>query len=82
MRQTSPRIGKSGFCALTWISVVPTDLHGSTTATAEIVPSRGTIRQGYAMMNGNYMGFGGIWMVVTGVLVVLAIAALVKYLRK
>ncbi len=34
------------------------------------------------MMNGNYMGFGGIWMVVTGVLVVLAIAALVKYLRK
>ena len=34
------------------------------------------------MMNGNGMGSGGIWMVVMGVLVVLAIAALVKYLRK
>jgi hypothetical protein len=34
------------------------------------------------MMNGYGMGSGGIWMVVMGVLVVLAIAALVKYLRK
>ncbi len=34
------------------------------------------------MMNGYDMGSGGIWMVVMGVLVVLAIAALVKYLRK
>lgn len=34
------------------------------------------------MMNGYNMGFGGIWMVVVGVVAVLAIAALVKYLRK
>jgi hypothetical protein len=34
------------------------------------------------MMNGYNMGYGGIWMLVMGVLVVLAIAALVKYLRK
>ena len=34
------------------------------------------------MMNGYNMGYGGIWMVVMGVLVGLAIAALVKYLRK
>jgi hypothetical protein len=34
------------------------------------------------MMNGYSMGSGGIWMVIMGVLVVLAIAALVKYLRK
>lgn len=34
------------------------------------------------MMNGYNMGYGGIWMVVVGVLVVLAIAALIKYLRK
>ena len=34
------------------------------------------------MMNEYGMGYGGIWMVVMGVLVVLAIAALVKYLRK
>ena len=34
------------------------------------------------MMNGYGMGYGGIWMVVAGVLAVLAIAALVKYLRK
>jgi hypothetical protein len=34
------------------------------------------------MMNGYYMGYGGIWMLVMGFLVVLAIAALVKYLRK
>lgn len=40
------------------------------------------IRKGLAMMNGYFMGHGGIWMVVIGVLVVLAIAALVKYLRK
>jgi hypothetical protein len=43
---------------------------------------RDTIRKGHAMMNGYDMGSGGIWMVVMGVLVVLAIAALVKYLRK
>lgn len=34
------------------------------------------------MMNGYNMGYSGIWMLVMGVLVVLAIAALVKYLRK
>ncbi len=34
------------------------------------------------MMNGYYMGSGGLWMVVMGVIAVLAIAALVKYLRK
>lgn len=33
-------------------------------------------------MNGFGMGFGGIWMILLLVLVVLAIAALVKYLRK
>ena len=34
------------------------------------------------MMNGYYMGYGGIWMVAMGVVAVLVIAALVKYLRK
>jgi len=34
------------------------------------------------MMNGYDMGYSGIWMVVVGVIAVLAIAALVKYLRK
>ncbi len=34
------------------------------------------------MMNGYNMGYGGIWMWVVVVLAVLAIAALVKYLRK
>lgn len=36
------------------------------------------------MMNGYGvgMGFGGLWMIVTLVVVVLAIAALLKYLRK
>jgi hypothetical protein len=34
------------------------------------------------MMNGYGMGYGSIWMAVMGVLAVLAIAALVKYLRK
>ncbi len=34
------------------------------------------------MMNGYDMGYGGVWMLVMGVLAVLAIAALVKYLRK
>ncbi len=34
------------------------------------------------MMNDYSMGYGGIWMVVMGVVAVLAIAALVKYLRK
>lgn len=33
-------------------------------------------------MNGYSMGYGGIWMLVIGVLALLAIAALVKYLRK
>jgi hypothetical protein len=41
-----------------------------------------TIRKGHAMMNGYDMGYGGIWMLVLGVLAVLAIAALAKYLRK
>ena len=31
---------------------------------------------------GGWMGMGGIWMLVIGVLVVLEIAALVKYLSK
>ena len=34
------------------------------------------------MMNGYGMGFGGIWMILVIVLVVLAIVALAKYLRK
>ena len=34
------------------------------------------------MTNGYDMGFGGVWMVVMGVIAVLAIAAMVKYLRK
>lgn len=34
------------------------------------------------MMNGFGMGFGGLWMLVLAVLVILAIAALVKYLAK
>ena len=34
------------------------------------------------MMDGNGMWFGGFWMLVVGVLVVLAIAALAKYLMK
>lgn len=34
------------------------------------------------MMNGFGMGFGGIWMILVLALVVLAIAALVKYLWK
>ena len=34
------------------------------------------------MMNGYDMGYGGLWMVVMGVIAVLAIAALVRYLRK
>lgn len=33
-------------------------------------------------MNGYGMGFGGLWMILVLALVVLAIAALVKYLRK
>ena len=33
-------------------------------------------------MTGYNMGYGGIWMWVVVVLVVLAIAALIKYLRK
>ena len=33
------------------------------------------------MMNGYGMGFGGILMLIIAVLVVLAIAALIKYLR-
>lgn len=33
------------------------------------------------MMNGYGMGFGGVWMLVIAVLVILAIAALIKYLR-
>ena len=39
-------------------------------------------RKGFAMMNGYDMGYGGIWMGVVAVLAILAIAALVKYLRK
>lgn len=39
-------------------------------------------RKGHDMMNGYDMGYGGIWMVVVLVLAILAIAALVKYLRK
>ena len=34
------------------------------------------------MMNGYSMEYGGIWMVFMGVVTVLVIAALVKYLRK
>ncbi len=34
------------------------------------------------MMNGYYMGYGGLWMLVMVVLAVLVIAALLKYLRK
>lgn len=34
------------------------------------------------MMNGYDMGYGGLWMGVVLVLAILAIAALVKYLRK
>jgi hypothetical protein len=34
------------------------------------------------MMGGFGMGFGGIWMILVLVLAVLAIAALIKYLRK
>lgn len=34
------------------------------------------------MMNGYDMGYGGLWMVVMGVIAVLAIAALIRYLRK
>lgn len=34
------------------------------------------------MMNGYGMGFGAIWMIVILILVVLMIAALIKYLRK
>ncbi len=41
-----------------------------------------TMRKGRPMMNGYNMGYGGIWMVVIGVIAVLSIAALVKYLRK
>lgn len=33
-------------------------------------------------MNGYGMGFGGIWMILVLIFVVLAIAALIKYLRK
>jgi hypothetical protein len=40
------------------------------------------IRKGHPMKNGFGMGYGAIWMVVMGVVAVLAIAALVKYLRK
>ena len=34
------------------------------------------------MMNGLGMGFGGLWVLLSLVLVGLAIAALIKYLRK
>lgn len=34
------------------------------------------------MMSGMGMGMGGLWMLLIGILVVLAIAALVKYLMK
>ena len=34
------------------------------------------------MMNGYSMEYGGIWMLFMGVVAVLVIAALVKYLRK
>jgi hypothetical protein len=34
------------------------------------------------MMNGYSIGYGGIWMAIIGVLAVLTIAALVKYLRR
>lgn len=34
------------------------------------------------MMNGYSMGYGGVWMWVIAVLAVLAIAVMVKYLRK
>jgi hypothetical protein len=40
------------------------------------------LRKGRDMMNGYDMGYGGIGMVVVLVLAILAIAALVKYLRK
>ncbi len=33
-------------------------------------------------MYGYDMGYGGMWMIVMGVIAILAIAALVKYLRK
>lgn len=33
------------------------------------------------MMGGYGMGFGGVWMLIIAVLAVLAIAALIKYLR-
>ena len=39
-------------------------------------------RKGHAMMNGYGMGFGGIWIILATVLVVLAILSLAKYLRK
>ncbi len=38
--------------------------------------------KGHAMMNGYDMGYGGLWMWIMLALAVLAIAALVKYLRK
>jgi hypothetical protein len=41
-----------------------------------------TTLDGRKMMNGYGMGYGGLWMWVIVVLAVLAIAALVKYLRK
>lgn len=34
------------------------------------------------MMDGYGMGFGGVWMILILILAVLAIAALLKYLRK
>lgn len=34
------------------------------------------------MMNGYYMGYGGLWMLVMVVLSILVIVALLKYLRK
>ena len=40
------------------------------------------IRKGHAIMYGYDMGYGGMWMIVMGVIAILAIAALVKFLRK
>lgn len=59
----------------------PTDLHQGH-GTPKPYHWRLRLRKGQATMTGYDMNNGGIWMVVMGVVAVLAIAALVKYLRK
>ena len=56
--------------------------HWITFSTGGGKTKRHRTRKELTMMNGFGMGFGGIWWILSLVLVGLAIAALIKYLRK